>query len=105
MTRRLSLILGAADQRELEPFTQLGTGHNQALRRWATAHGAGAVDSEAAVIRALLQVGAEALRDDVLDAGYAELAQVYGGASDSDERREARDRYVARTEARTDTAR
>jgi len=35
----------------------------------------------------------------VLDAGYAELAQVYGSAEERAERRTARDRYVARTEA------
>jgi len=59
----------------------------------------GAVNSEAAAIRALLQAGAEALAEEVLDAGYAELAQVYGGAAERGERRTARDRYVARAEA------
>lgn len=99
MTKRLSLILGDGDQQLLEPFIRVGSDQHQVLRRWAAAHGAGSVNSEAAAIRALLQVGAEALRDDVLDEGYAELAQVYNGAGERDERRSARDRYVARTEA------
>jgi hypothetical protein len=98
MTKRLSLILGEGDQLQLEPFIQAGTGQHKVLQRWATEHGVGAVNSEAAAIRALLQAGAEALRDDVLDEGYTELAQTYSGAEVRDERRTARDRYVARTE-------
>jgi|GEM_PF-902247 len=99
MTKRLSLILGEGDQLQLEPFIQAGTGPHQVLQRWADAHGVGSVNSEAAAIRALLHAGVEALRDDVLDEGYAELAQVYNGVEENDERRSARDRYVARTEA------
>lgn len=99
MTKRLSLILGEGDQLQLEPFIQAGTGPHQVLQRWADAHGVGSVNSEAAAIRALLHAGVEALRDDVLDEGYAELAQVYNGVEEHDERRSARDRYVARTEA------
>ncbi len=99
MTKRLSLILGEGDQLTLEPFIRPGTGQHQVLQHWAAEHGVGAVNSEAAAIRALLQAGAEALADEVLDAGYAELAQVYGGAEERDERRTARDRYVVRTEA------
>jgi hypothetical protein len=99
MTKRLSLILGAADESVLEPFTRSGTGQHRVLQRWAAEHGVGTVNSEAAAIRALLQAGADALRDEVLDDGYAELAQVYDGAQEGEERRAARDRYVARTEA------
>jgi hypothetical protein len=99
MTKRLSLILGEGDQRLLEPFIHAGRGQHQVLQRWAAEHGAGPVNSEAAAIRVLLQAGVEALRDDVLDEGYAELAQIYEGAEERDERRTARDRYVARTEA------
>ncbi|MGI8722730.1 MAG: hypothetical protein ACR2JG_10930 [Geodermatophilaceae bacterium] len=99
MTKRLSLILGEGDQRELEPFIQVGTGQHQVLTRWAAEHGAGAVNSEAGAIRALLQAGVLALRDDVLDEGYAELAQIYGGAEERAERRANRERYLARTEA------
>jgi len=99
MTKRLSLILGEGDQLTLEPFIRPGTGQHQALQQWATEHGVGAVNSEAAAIRVLLQAGAEALAEELLDAGYAELAQVYVSAGEREERRTARDRYVARTEA------
>lgn len=99
MTKRLSLILGDSDQLQLEPFIRAGTGQHQVLQRWAADHGVGPVNSEAGAIRALLQAGVEALRDDVLDDGYAELAQVFTGTEERDERRVARDRYVAGTEA------
>lgn len=99
MTKRLSLILGDGDQQLLEPFIRAGSGQHQVLQRWAAAHGAGSVNSEAAAIRALLQVGTAALRDDMLDEGYAELAQVYNSGQERDERRSATDRYAARTEA------
>ncbi len=99
MTKRLSLILGEADESVLEPFIRSGTGQHRVLQRWAAEHGVGNVNSEAAAIRALLQAGADALRDDVLDDGYAELAQVYDETEAGDERRAARDRYVARTDA------
>ena len=99
MSKRLSLILGEGDQLMIEPFIQAGTEHHNALRRWAEAHGAGGVNSEAAALRVLLQAGAIALQDDVLDAGYAELAQVFSGEEERVERRAARDRYAARTDA------
>ncbi len=99
MSKRLSLILGDGDQSTIQPFIQAGTAHHNALRRWAEAHGAGGVNSEAAALRVLLQAGAIALQDDVLDAGYAELAQVFSGQEERAERRTARDRYAARTDA------
>lgn len=99
MSKRLSLILGEGDQATIEPFIRVGTEHHNALRRWAEAHGAGGVNSEAATLRVLLRAGAIALQDDVLDAGYAELAQVFSGEEERAERRTARDRYTARTDA------
>lgn len=98
MTRRLSLILGDADQEQLAPFIRPGTEHHQVLQRWAATHGGDTVNSEAAALRTLLQAGADALRDDVLDAGYADLAGTYNTGSADADRRSARDRYVARIE-------
>jgi hypothetical protein len=99
VAKRLSVILGDDDERTLEPFTDPSSDHHQVLQRWAAAHQLGSVTSEAAAIRALLQVGAEALRDEVLDQGYAELAIYYDGPESHDDRRAARERYIARTEA------
>jgi len=99
MSRRLSLILGDDEHVQLEPFLHAGSAQHQVLLRWASEHGVGSVTSDAAAIRVLLRAGVEALRDDALDAGYAELAEAYGGSDDRDERRVARDRYIKRTEA------
>lgn len=99
MTKRLSLILGQGDQAVLEPYLRPGTSQHEVLQRWASDHAVGSVDSEAGAIRALLQAGANALRDDVLDTGYAELAQVYAGTEERGERRSAREHYIARTDA------
>jgi hypothetical protein len=99
VSKRLSLILGDDEHAQLEPFLDAESAQHQALLRWATEHGVGSVTSEAAAIRVLLRVGVEALRDDALDAGYAELAAEYSGSDVGDERRVARDRYVERTEA------
>lgn len=98
MTKRLSLILGEPERLALQPFTDPETDQRHALERWAAEHGVGAVSSEAAAIRALLLAGAEALRDDALDAGYADLAKQYNAPEARDERRAARDRYAARTD-------
>lgn len=55
------------------------------------------VTSEASLLRVLLRVGSEGLRERVLDDGYAELANSIGD-DDREESREARTRYVQRTE-------
>lgn len=99
MAKRLSVILGDADEERLKPFFDVGTSQHQALQLWAEENGSGAVNSEAALIRALMQAGAEALSDEILDASYAELARIYNKPEEDVERRLARDRYIERTEA------
>ena len=99
MAKRLSLILGDQEQRQLEPFVSPGTRQREVLQRWMADRGEGPVRSEAAVIRALLRAGVESLSDDVLDVGYAQLAASYDNDGKQDERLVARDRYVERTDA------
>lgn len=99
MSKRVSLILGDVDERVIAPFIQSGTDQYEVLRQWAARHGDMSVRSEAGALRALLQVAVEALRDEVLDAGYAELASTFHGKAERAERRAARERYVARTDA------
>ena len=99
MSKRVSLILGDADERAIAPFIQSGTDQYEVLRQWAARHGDLSVRSEAGALRALLKVAVEALRDEVLEAGYAELATVFHGEAERAERRTARDRYAARTDA------
>jgi hypothetical protein len=99
MSKRVSLILGDADEQAIEPFIRAGSGQYEVLRQWAARRGDLAVKSEASALRALLQAGVEALRDEVLDAAYAELATTFHGQAERSERRAARDRYAARTDA------
>lgn len=93
------MILGNGDEERLKPFFDVSTRQYEALQRWAQRNGTGAVNSEAAVIRALMQAGAEALSDEILDSGYAELALTYNNPEEDVERRLARGHYVERTEA------
>jgi len=96
----VSLILGDADEQAIAPFVQAGTDQFEVLQRWAARRGDKVVKSEAGALRALLQVAVEALRDDVLDVAYSELAMVYNSDADQrGERRAARDRYAVRTDA------
>jgi hypothetical protein len=99
MAKRLSVILTDRDERVLGPFIDADSVAHHALERWAVLHDLSAPTSEAATIRALLQAGAEALSDEVLDEGYAELAETFNAAGPRTERRASRDRYVSRTES------
>lgn len=55
-------------------------------------------DSEAAVIRALIQVGAHTVHERALERGYAQLAQMWDEVHDHDEARERRRRYAERVD-------
>jgi len=96
--KRLSLILADRDQDELAPFVAAGTEHNAVLQRWAAAHGGEPLRSEAAALRALLRVGVEALQDEVLDAGYRNLAASFHDQEQRDERLAARREYAHRAD-------
>lgn len=96
--KRLSLILADRDRDELAPFVEAGTEHNEVLQRWAATHGADPVRSEAAALRVLLRVGVEALRDEVLDAGYRDLAASFHDRDQRDERLTARHEYTQHTD-------
>ena len=93
------MILGNGDEERLKPFFDASTRQYKALQLWAEQNGTGAVNSEAALIRALMQAGAEALSDEILDSSYAELALTYNNPQEEVERRLARDHYAERTEA------
>ncbi|MEM6107421.1 hypothetical protein AAHS21_14435 [Mycobacterium sp. 050272] len=99
MSKRVSLILKDADEAIIAPYLTEGSASFQVLRQWANKHGENDIKSEAAALRALLQAGAEALREQVLDTGYAQLAEEFNSEPAHTERRAARDRYARRTEA------
>jgi len=99
MSKRVSLILKDTDEAVIAPYLSEGSASFEVLRQWASQRGESDIKSEAGALRALLQAGAEALREHVLDVGYADLAAEFNGESAQAERRAARDRYAQRTEA------
>jgi hypothetical protein len=80
MSKRLSLTLEPDDETTVRAFTERDTPERHALDSWARAHGLSAhrLRSDAALMRVLIRAGAEALREQVLADGYAELAAMYG---------------------------
>lgn len=88
-----------SDEALLEPFTVEGE-VREALLRYALEHGlAGSPPTtDAAVLRALVRIGASTLRDEQLQEGYAAMAQEYR-ANDA-ERRDQRTRRVERDATR-----
>lgn len=95
----MSLTLKDTDVEVIAPYLTEGSASFEALRQWADQRGESNIRSEASALRALLQAGAEALSERVLDAGYAQLAPEFNSEPARAERREARDRYALRTEA------
>jgi len=89
-----------ADEAMIAPYLSEGSPAFEVLRRWASQRDQGDSDikSEASALRTLLQAGAEALREHVLDAGYATLAAEFNSEAAHDKRRAARDRYARRTD-------
>ena len=82
------------------PYLDEGSPAFEVLRDWASEHNAADdIKSEAAALRALLRAGAEALKDRVLDVGYAQLATQLNTEPSTVERLAARDRYARRTES------
>ncbi|MCU1610812.1 MAG: hypothetical protein JWM45_2728 [Pseudonocardiales bacterium] len=54
--------------------------------------------TEAAIVRALVHTGADALRERALECGYAELADLWPEVHDAAETRERRRRYAHRVD-------
>ncbi|MGH3448540.1 MAG: hypothetical protein ACRDQA_14060 [Nocardioidaceae bacterium] len=97
MSKRLSLTLEHADEIAVEPFTHDGP-ERETLVTLASDVATTSFISEAAILRALVRVGAMAVRDRVLEQGYAEMADEY--RQHDDERRTLRTRRIARDAAR-----
>ena len=104
MSKRVSLILGDSDEAVIAPYLNQGSPAFEVLRHWASQHDvADDIKSEAAALRALLQAGAEALQEHVLDVGYAQLATEFNSESANAERRAARNRHERRRPAAAET--
>lgn len=96
VSKRVSLILKDADEAAIAPYLDQNSAAFAALRQWATQRGDSDIKSEAGALRALLQAGAEALHEHVLDAGYADLATEFNTETANAERQTARDRHTRR---------
>jgi len=99
MSKRRSLILKDADEVVIAPYLEKDSTAFEALRLWAIQHGEVDIKSEAGALRALLQAGVQAVRNHTLEVGYAQLAQEFNAEPAHRDRRGARDRYTARSEA------
>ncbi len=99
MSKRVSLILRAADEAAIAPFLDPENPSFDTLRRWVRDRGDLEVRSEAAALRALLQAGAEMLGEQALEAGYRQFAEEFNADHADAERRAARSRYARRTDA------
>jgi hypothetical protein len=100
MTKRLSLSLENEDEAMLAHFAVEDSPERRVLISWAALRGMSPdeIRSEAALLRVLLRVGAERLQEQVLDAGYAQLASELDTTAEA-EIDEARRRYVHRSGA------
>ncbi len=105
MKKRISVSIDPEEERTIATFGDPTTAERTALTSWAVQHGVDAsrLRSQAAVIRALVRVGAQSLRDEALDDGYAALAASLKTSeqttTEQAETREARERYLRRGEA------
>lgn len=99
MAKRLSITLEREEERVVQIFASPSTLEHAALLEWAGRRGIDTdrIGSDASLVRALIRAGAEALQERVLDVGYAALA-IELTEHQHDEVREARRRYVDRSE-------
>lgn len=98
-TKRVSVTLDAPDQQAIEAFADHDRPERAVLEAWAARHGLSIRDdSDAAVLRTLILVGAEALRMKALEQGYERLAASH--RDEQAERRALRDRAIRRSESK-----
>lgn len=95
MSKRLSLSLAEVDELRVQQFTRPGLPREVLERALRSGGRQPELGSEAAVIRALVEIGARTLEEDLLDAGYAAAAAQF--ADGDDDRRAARRRHLERT--------
>ncbi len=100
MTKRTTVSLDDADQQTLASFADPTRTEWDTLVESAARHGItlkrGA--SEATIIRALLRAGAAALREQAMEQGYAQLAEMWPEVHDSDEAAARRRSYAERVD-------
>lgn len=100
MTKRTTVTLTDQDVRTVQTFADPDRPEGALLLDAARELGIslGPNASEATVIRALIATGAAALREQALERGYEELAEMYGDLHDADEAAARRRRYAERVD-------
>jgi len=100
MSKRTTLTLTDQDEETVrrfgDPELPEGAVLIEAARALGITIGPGA--SEATVIRALMAVAAAAVREQALERGYQQLAEVYADVHDADEKAARRRRYAERVD-------
>jgi hypothetical protein len=100
MSKRTTVTLTDRDEQTVRTFADAGRPEGalliEAARDLGIQLGPGA--SEATVIRALIAAGASALREQALERGYEELADIYDELHDADEAAARRRRYAERVD-------
>jgi len=100
MAKRLSLSLESEDEAMLARLAVEDSPERRVVLKWTALQGLSPeqIRTEASLLRVLLRMGAERLREEALDEGYAQLA-ADANRMEKSERDEARRRYVRRGEA------
>lgn len=100
MTKRTTVTLDERDERTLSTFTDPDRAEWKALVRIAAELGITLRpgSSEATVIRVLLQAGAQAVQEQALERGYAQLAEIWDEVHDADEAKARHRRYADRVD-------
>lgn len=94
MARRTSLTLESAEEAAVGPFTQESSREREILALLSGSP----LGSEAAVLRALIRLGADTVREQILADGYAAMAVEY--RENDDERKVLRKRRAERDASR-----
>jgi hypothetical protein len=100
MGKRTTVTLTESELEGLAAVTDPARPESASFRALAAEIGVEIRDgSESALIRALLAVGAAAVRQRALERGYQELAAIYPEVHDAPEAAERRRRYARRVDA------
>lgn len=99
-TKRITVTLEGAEQDALSAFADPERTEHAALAAWAQERGLPLKGSEAAIVRALVRAGVEALQEKALELGYTRLAAELAANEDRQaERKLRRERRASRNES------
>jgi len=100
MAKRTTMTMDDLDEQAIATVRDVEGPEWTILKKLAAEHGMVLAEgaSEAMIIRALLRVGADVVRERALALGYEQLAQMWSEVHDVGEARERRRRYAERVD-------